>query len=237
MGRLGIVAALAREADILASQVPVEGALQTLSVNVMLVRSGVGARRARTAGKFLIAEGATALMSWGSAGALDAELESGTLLLPKRILPVKGQDICVDAVWHARLLGTLADHTRVCTSPLAESTSVLPAPAAKRSLRERTKAAAVDMESAALGGLAREVGLPFLVVRAVVDAAHMSIPGSALAALDEDGRLRLTKLLARLVAAPGDWVALARLSRAFGKAQATLSQVMRQAGPDFLVPT
>ena len=234
---LGIVAALAREAGGLAEPLPAGAGPQAISDEVLLTVSGMGARRARAAGESLIAEGATALLSWGSAGALHAELGPGSLLLPKRIVPVQGQDVAVDVAWHTRLMRALDGHMNVYTAPLAESSSVLRATDAKRSLRERTDAVAVDMESAALGALAWEAGLPFLVVRAVADAADMTVPGSVLGALDEDGGVHLVKLLGRLLVAPGDWVALGRLSRGFSKAQATLARVANQTGPGFLAPT
>ncbi len=236
MAQLGIVAALAREAGGLAAEISVDGGFQTLPNGVLLAVSGMGAGPARTAGESLIAAGVTALMSWGSAGALDAALDSGTLLLPERIVPVEGQDIFVDAPWHERLRRLLDLHMAVCTEPLAESAAVLSGFAAKRALRERTEAAAVDMESAALGVLAGEAGLPFLVVRAVADGAHVTIPESVRAALNRDGSLRLGTLLGRLLMTPGDWFALARLSRGFHRAQATLARAVDLAGHGFLAP-
>jgi adenosylhomocysteine nucleosidase len=236
MARLGIVAALTREAEGLGRRVPRAGGIAELSDDVLLAVSGMGPRRARAAGQALLGRGVDALLSWGMAGALDPALASGTLLLPERVVAAQGLEMPVDAEWQARLRHGVGELVPICFMPLAESPKVLATPRAKQSLRERTGAACVDMESAALAGLAREADVRFLVVRAVADSAGVTLPGGVLNALEEDGTLPAGRLLAGLLSRPGEWVDLLRLARGFARARATLTLVARRAGPALQVP-
>jgi adenosylhomocysteine nucleosidase len=236
MARLGIVAGLAREAASLGRGVPFTGRIAELSDNVFLAVSGMGPRRARGAGEALLGRRADALVSWGTAAALDPRLAPGTLLLPERIVTAGGREASVDAKWQARLRHRLGEAVPVCVMPLAESPAVLATPRTKQSLREGTGAASADMESAALAGLARERGVPFLVVRAVADSAEVTLPGSVLNALEEDGTVRVGRLLAGLLPRPGEWLDLLRLARGFARARATLIRVARRAGPRLEAP-
>jgi hypothetical protein len=62
----------------------------------------------------------------------------------------------------------------------------------------------------------------------------MTIPASALNAIDEYGRLRPRRLLSSLARKPFDLVLFARLSRSFRAARTTLETVVQLAGNDFL---
>ena len=101
----------------------------------------------------------------------------------------------------------------------------------KARLRSSAQAVAVDMESGALGAAAHAKGLPFVAVRAVSDTAAMAIPGSAKAAVDDQGRLQPARLLRALVARPAEIIDLWRLDRGFRAARRTLQDVVSTAGP------
>ena len=86
--------------------------------------------------------------------------------------------------------------------------------AEKRELRERTGAAAVDMESSALAEKAREWGVPFHVIRAVSDRADEDMPLDFNMYRGSDGRFSISRIALAALARPFSRVpALLRLDR------------------------
>ena len=228
--------AVPAEARSLARQPVANGGLIYLSDGAVLKVSGMGPRRAAMASRTLLEKGATALLSWGSAGGLSRELSPGSLILPKTVIASDQSVYHVETSWHQRLCNRLKGHIDFHTEPLAESATVVCAPGEKAVLFQRTGAIGVDMESAAVAIAAQEAQVPFMVVRAVADSADTTVPESSLNAVDEFGRLSGLKLIQGLAAHPGELFALARIARNYHAAQRTLAMVARLAGYDVLVP-
>lgn len=234
MTGLGIVAALPGEVRTLTRRSIPVGKVVRLSDRVWLVRSGMGPQQARLAGRSLLEEGVTALLSWGGAAALNDRLAAGGLVLPERLIAADNTMFTVDPSWHQSLHRHLSNKFLIFTEPIVESRIVVTSPLHKRDLFKRSGAIAVDMESAALAGLAKEVQAPYMVIRSIVDTARMTVPKSLLRAIDETGQIRLLDLGHRLIRHPEEWLAVIKLARSFQSAQSTLIQVARQLGEDFL---
>jgi adenosylhomocysteine nucleosidase len=84
----------------------------------------------------------------------------------------------------------------------------------KSSLREKTGAAAVDMESAAIARKAAEWGVPFYTVRAVSDRASEDMPLDFNAYRDSAGRFSRARIALAAMARPFTTIpALLRLDR------------------------
>jgi len=84
----------------------------------------------------------------------------------------------------------------------------------KRELREKTGAAAVDMESAAVAKKAAEWGVPFQAIRVVSDTAHEDMPLDFNLYRDREGRFSRTRIGLAAMARPFTRVpALLRLDR------------------------
>ncbi len=231
---LGIVAALKSEARTL-TMLPIGAdGLIWLNETTLLKVAGIGAKRALAASELLIAEGATALLSWGSGGALHPKLSPGNLILPKSVTASHKDVFPTDAAWRNRLVTRLTNRFEIYSEPLVQSPSVLASPMDKLDFFKKHDAIAVDMESGSVAEMASRANLPFMVIRAIADTSDMSIPASALNAIDEYGRLRPMRLLSSLARKPFDLVLLARLSRSFRAARTTLETVVRLAGNDFL---
>ncbi len=230
--QLGIVAALRDEARLLTHQPLVLYQTVSLGDDVSLQVSGMGHDRARTAGEALIAKGAQALLSWGTAAALDPAILPGTLVLPHEVFSADGCHYSVDHAWRDRVLSHLSASMPIHQGPLCASDSVLDSPAAKAGLFAQNGCAAVDMESAALARLASERGLPFLCLRYIVDPADMALPGSLMSSLDDDGQVRPLRLLGQLITHPRDLLALARLAKAFGEAKKSMQRTLDTLGPE-----
>lgn len=202
--------------------------------DVRVALAGMGAGRARTAGEDLLARGATALMSWGVAAALDRDLAPGNLLVPGVILDADLNTYPVHAGWHGSLCRHLKDNFVIHVDPLVESETVLATRAQKRALMLHSSAIAADMESAALAALARDAGVPFVAIRAVSDTAVARVPHWLGGVIDNGGRLCVTGAIRQILLRPLDWAAVSRLALGFRAARATLTDVATQAGGRFL---
>jgi adenosylhomocysteine nucleosidase len=207
-----------------------------LREGVTLNVSGVGPRRASLASRTLLENGATALLSWGSAGGLSQQLSPGSLILPKTIIASDRFVYHVDPSWHEDLCNRLKGRVDFHTGPLAESATVVRTPAEKAILFKQTGAIGVDMESAAVAAVAQEARVPFVAVRAVADSTGITLPYSALNACDEFGRLNFLKLIRGIAARPTELFLLVCLARDYRAAQNTLDLVARLTGVDLLVP-
>jgi adenosylhomocysteine nucleosidase len=219
------------EARCLANRRAQPGELVELPGRVSIQLSGIGPRRASRAAESLLDRGATALLSWGTAGALVETLQPGSLVLPRRVLTPAGDAYDVDADWHARVVECLRDQLASNEGPLLQSSTVVADVTEKSQLFNRLGAVAVDMESVAVAAVAARAGVPFIVIRAVADAAHTPIPQEVLGAVDAHGKWRLSVLAALLLRRPRVLVDCMRLLGDIRAAYATLTQVARLAGP------
>lgn len=192
---------------------------------------GVGRARAEAATARLLARGATAVVSWGIAGGLDPDLESGTVVVPECVIDADRGRWHADSGWRDRLLGRIGHLVAISGDPMLHADTVVSSPADKRDLHRRWRAVATDMESAAVARVAEDAGVPWLVVRVIGDAADQELPNSVTELSDENGRLR-SGAVARLVFRPRLWPTLLRLGTANAAAGRRMRRVWAAAGPD-----
>ncbi|HSH42502.1 MAG TPA: hypothetical protein VK973_10310, partial [Arenicellales bacterium] len=126
--------------------------------------------------------GSRLIVSWGTAGALSPRLRAGELVVPARVVSGDGRALSTDAGCRAGLLRSLRGRPAVHGGALLESRSVLAAPADKQRAGRDHAADAVDMESHRIGDACAALGMPFLVVRAIVDELDDRLPRSVTAA-------------------------------------------------------
>jgi adenosylhomocysteine nucleosidase len=172
-----------------------------------------------------IAAGATALISFGLAGGLDPSLPAGALICPRQVL------------WHGSILRTdpalvAALGGATCDTLLADE-EISATAAQKHALWCGTHAAAIDMESGAVGACAAQEGLPFAVLRAICDPATRTLPPAALAALDNAGHIGFLAVAASVLRHPSQIPALVALAADAAQARRTLiGQVKHLASHD-----
>lgn len=234
--RAGVVAALPAEGRCLTKQKLRPGSDVSLAGALRLQLSGIGPEHARRAAENLLSTGAQALISWGVAGGLAPHLEAGVLLLPQRVQYLEGEEYWVDPHWRQCLLDRLEDKLTLSSAPLHHTETVLSSPEEKARLYRHSGCVAVDMESVAVGKVANQAGVPFLVIRAIADPAQIALPATALSALNTQGRLQPLALLASLLSRPEDVLGLWQLAKHFRAARATLQTVVAQVGPTLLAP-
>jgi adenosylhomocysteine nucleosidase len=204
-------------------------------IAIDVLRSGPGAARAGDAARSALANGATALVSWGLAGGLEPGIVPGTVVLPQRIAAPDGTASNVDASWQARLAAALRTEFRVAEGPLLAAEHVLQTPKEKARAALDTGCVAVDMESAAIASAARAADVPVAVVRVVADVVTDTLPRDVESWVGVDGRARLVPLLGALLA-PAQWRPLAVLVKRHQVAAAVLTRVARRlVADDFLI--
>jgi adenosylhomocysteine nucleosidase len=223
----GVVAALAAEARALSPSMRRGGPkffseFLRLHDGTLLAVSGIGCPAAAAAARALVAAQVSALMTFGLAGALDPALAAGTIMLPGELISRDGARFVTCKAWRERVAASLG--LAVSTGTLLTSARAIETPAEKAAAFRDTGAAAVDMESAAVAEVAAAHGLPFIAVRVIVDTAGDALPPAVVAA-SRAGRVEIGRLIAGLVAAPGEIAALIRLTRRYRTAMRSLALV------------
>lgn len=222
----GVVAALAAEARVFGPATRMSGGAAVLADGTLLAVSGIGAAAAARACTLLIDAGATALVSWGMAGALDPSLSAGAVCLPSEIIAADGSCFLTAAYWREPLALNVARQRPVAHGRLLTSAQAIDTVAKKLAAFRDTGAAAVDMESCAVAEVAAARSLPFIAVRAIVDEARDALPSAAVAA-SLGGEFKIGRLVAGLLRSPADIAPLMRLARRYRAATCSLRCVAR----------
>jgi len=208
LSALGVVCALDWEAACLPQRAD----------RLQVVTCGIGAPAARAAARHLLGRGVSALVSFGSAGALDPGLRAGRLLIPIAVRDARGNEVGVDSRFRGMIATMLRERGfAVDERPLLQVDAAVTTPAEKAALRQcqwAAGSAAVDMESIAVAIVAAAAGVPFAGLRVVLDEAGQGLPSEVLASLDSRGRPVAGRLLAALAKRPGLLLDLWRLAAA-----------------------
>lgn len=224
---IGIVTGLAFEANSLKRHLPEPQAFA-------VALSGGDAARALGEARRLVAEGAAGLISFGTAGALAPSLAPGDIVVATEVLAASGGAVAVERSWCDALAAAASTRSlqlhlgaiRAVDQPVASAE-------AKSALFRSCSALAVDLESGAVARAARDAGLPFAVLRVVIDDAGRDLPPAALAAMAPGGGVNIGGLARQLWRDPRQIGGLLRLAsdltaarRALGRAAALLGAVL-----------
>ena len=203
-GPVAILAAIPEELAGIRRAVPQSG-------KVVLGCTGDGPRRAAAgAATFLERHKPSALVGAGLAGALTPGLSVGELVASRRVRFEVGDVATPDPRLLERALaagarpGTLITVGRPIVSPVAR---------AALAGADFGEEAAVDMESAAWAREAAARGIPYVVVRAISDAADEELPAFLAQALGTDGSIRRGEVVRRALLEPSSWGTLLRMRR------------------------
>lgn len=187
--------------------------------------SGIGPHNAMRAAERLLGCGVARLANWGVAGALDARLAAGDLLVVDRVRYAHDDPgYATDAAASERLAAALAKVLRVRRGTLWSSVQPVATAAEKQALAERSGAVAVDMEAAPVAAVALRAKLPFVAVKAICDPAGRELPAGIVRALDGADAGWSPRLLAAIVlGGPATWRATFALTRDFRRARHALA--------------
>lgn len=203
MSRLGVVVGLPTEAICLR---------RTLrQAPPLIFCAGADPTRVASGVAALVAAGAQMLISFGFAGGLAPSLRPGDIVVADQVASPSGETIAVDHSLRQRICNSLDRNGVRCHVGIVAGVSTIFATAqAKRELARITGAVAADMESHAVAQAA--AGLPFAVLRVIIDPADRAIPASVLGALRPDGRVGTGKLIGGLLRRPGELRSLVALA-------------------------
>lgn len=199
------------------------GILCGLSAEEKIARTITGAhiscaaavpQKARALARGLVEAGATRLMSFGVAGALDIGLSVGALAVGRKVIAKNGAWNC-DAVWTDHLLKALPE-AHCCD--VWGSEILVPTAAEKICLHQSTGCAVVDMESQCAAEVAAAANLPLAVVRVVCDEANHNVPSLVMAAINPDGSTNYFSVIGSLFKDPSQTLDLIKVGRSMAKA-------------------
>ncbi len=167
----------------------------------------------------------THVLSFGVAGALQPGLRLGELAVAATVRD-GARRLFPDPAWTARL----AALTGARPADVAGVDAAADTPQAKASLRLRTGAALVDMESHLAAAAAQVRGLRFAVLRAVSDLPDDALAPAAIAGMRADGGIDSAAVARRLLRDPRQLRALLRMAAGSATAFAALKRARRAAG-------
>ncbi|HEY3190235.1 MAG TPA: hypothetical protein VGJ70_22280, partial [Solirubrobacteraceae bacterium] len=150
---------------------------------------------------------------------------AGALVVPDAVRLPSGALLSVAAALQERALSAVAGGP-VIRGILLSVDRLVSTPAAKRALRERTGAVAVDMESGPVLAAAAARGLPALVVRGVADTADDSVSPELASLIDERGRLRIERAARVAIGRPDLLPQALRMALASRRALRAVAQVL-----------
>lgn len=220
-GRVAVLSALRSESRPLTVRLCEGRRGREHEAGLLVLTTGQGRENALRAVATARAAGATALVSWGLAGALVDDLRAGTILMPTRVLEPAGQRYVADPHWCDAIAAALGPDMESDRRDVIAVSQVLCSVQDKQSAAAGSGAVAADMESGAIAHAAAQAGIPFIVIRVVVDEAADALPEDVAAWVDERGRTRIGPLLSTVLR-PSSWRGLKLLATRYRSARATL---------------
>ncbi len=198
--------------------------------SILVVRTGVaggplGARGAATA---IHAARPAAVLSVGFAGGLDPVLAVGDVVVGDPVVDptLPGHWWPSAALAAAASVAARRARLPLHVGPLLSVATVQVAPAVKVAAAARSRAIAVDMESAGVARAAAEACIPFLAVRVVSDAAADALPDDAWRLVSPDGRAPLYRALRYLARRPASLPVLVRTGIRAARAARALAALL-----------
>jgi adenosylhomocysteine nucleosidase len=218
--KVGIITGLKSEADCLRSIV------SPLNLNIQV--SGVSPEAAKAHAQHLSENGCELLVSFGVAGALRHGINTGALLLPGSVKCLDGRSFETNAKIRNRLMkqaqSSLPD-SAILDDPIWGANELIGTKTEKLSVGEKHKVAAIDMESHHIAFAAHANGLPFIVVRSILDDIGTELPGFVGRAITSGGTPDYAKILTEVALKPWYLNNLIGLAARNRTAHRTLSRV------------
>lgn len=217
---VGVITGLQSEADCLRNI--------TSEFDLKILVSGVSPARAETLARQLCESGCDLLISFGIAGALRPGINTGDLLVPALIKQKDGGIRETDADIRARLLQAARNalpELAVIDEALLGTDTLIGGEGEKLSAGQEFGAAAADMESHRIAMAGESLGIPMIVVRAVLDDAGTELPGFVNNWVTPEGRTDYAKAFAGAALKPWNIPKLASLAGLSRTAHRSLRRV------------
>jgi adenosylhomocysteine nucleosidase len=200
---------------------------------IAFIATGIGLARARSIARHALGvfPQARMVIGTGVAGALSGGLRPGDIVVADRLVQARDDGASPEHVLavgareleHCERVLRAAGLT-FSTGAILTSPRVLADRNSKRLAKERSGAIAVDMESVGIALEAAARGLPFAVVRTVMDSLEDEVFGAEVA--DEQGRIRTLAATSYLVRNPGAFLKLPGMLRNLARASKSLADAI-----------
>lgn len=195
----------------------------------VFIATGMGPNRASEAVRRACEgfSGIESILSIGVAGALSAGLKAGDIVVGDRLVRTAGKSVeILDCAQAAQSYGNALRAARIPFSVGAILTSDVPLldGREKRAAKEHSGAIAVDMESAAIGAEAVSRGIPFAVVRAIIDELDDEVFGADLP--DSEGNVSTGAVAAYFARNPGAILRVPRMMINLSRATRALADAI-----------
>ncbi len=222
MKKLGIIAALPAEAKCLQTKKIILKSPFEIEKNIFLCVSGIGYQSSLDATKELLKLNVDALISWGIAGATCDLVNTGDLILAKAVKKHEKIYYTSDE-WCKKIIYHFHDSShRIFNKDIVSTEKIYATPVEKMKLFRRTKALAIDMESAAMAEVAIKNNLDFIVIRAIADSAILNIPDTVIKNIDNYGHIKILKLIISCIFNPSQINQILLLAKSYKKALKSL---------------
>jgi len=197
---------------------------------ICLVQTGVGKRAMATAIDYTLQHlEPTLFMNIGYAGGLDPTLGVGDLIIATTVINEEDETrFDTENKWieKAKTIAAKAE-LRHHVGKIVTVKNAIEEPHQKAFMGTRFEAAAVDMESSAMAKIASEKGIPFLVVRTILDPLDMELPMIPEEAI-VGGELQIGKLLGHIKKNPKDLFKLPKLSYIANQARMAMTNFVKE---------
>lgn len=176
--------------------------------------------------------GASGIISFGLAGALEPSLKAGDVVIGTGVI-AGSQQYPTHEAWAGRMATCLAQSSKhqAVRAPVYGSIVPISSLLEKSQLRRESGCWIVDMESLVAARIATRLGLPFAVLRVVADDAASAVPNAALVGMRKDGTTDALAVIRALAREPSQTAALFRLAAASQKARTSLLGCVRLLEP------
>jgi adenosylhomocysteine nucleosidase len=194
---------------------------------VVLVKTGMGIVQAAAAARSIGDGGDCALfMSTGCAGALAAELIPGDVVVASAVVASYSDGQFDTHCEHRGRAQRAAERAalRVTTGPVLCSPQALMTAEHKRAAAARYGAVAVDMEGASIAAEAARRGIPFILVRAILDTADTELKHTGRFIDPQTGAVKPLALAGYVATHPGAVTDLLSMQRMMRAAQTSLER-------------
>jgi len=164
---------------------------------IVIEIAGMGERQARQASNRLIDQGATWVACAGFATALDDMAHVGDVVIADSVASIDSPDSALTC--SRSLIAAIPPSGKfgysVWRSDFVSTDSMILKASKKHEIYAQTHAAALDMESSAVGEVCAQRGIPFVAIKGISDTADQNIPEEIQAFSQVSGWLGLTGLM------------------------------------------
>ena len=216
---IGVITGVRTEADTLRS---LSGHPQAPLIRFSGVRPLVAAESVDE----LLSLGVDGILSFGSAGGAMPGMEPGELVIGRDVVDASGKSWPCDPTWRGNLEKALdIESSKVFGSDNLANVK------AKTRIGSETQASIVDMESHIVAAKAAAQGVPFAVLRSVVDPLDFEIPSWVGDSIRPNGTISYLPLISCMCMFPWHIGRLASLGGYSKRAMESLSSAVRVVGP------